>query len=160
MTDVFGEFVRTEWINRILGVVGEKYWNTYQLLTKRPGRMADYFAHRPRYEQIWAGTSIESRRELWRLEDSRRTNVGMRFLSLEPLFEGLGEARPQTDRLGDRWSARAAPMRARCSSIGCAISAISALPRTCRSSSNGNAVYGRKVPLPVLDGRVWREFPS
>jgi protein gp37 len=40
---------------------------------------------------VWEGTSIESRDVLDRLEHLRRTPAAVRFLSLEPLLEDIGE---------------------------------------------------------------------
>jgi len=43
MSDLFHKDVPFEFIDRVLAVVYECHWLTFQVLTKRPGRMADYF---------------------------------------------------------------------------------------------------------------------
>lgn len=43
MTDLFGEFVRDEWIDRVIAVALLTPQHTYKVLTKRHRRMHDYF---------------------------------------------------------------------------------------------------------------------
>lgn len=44
LSDTFHEDVPDEWIDRVLGIIVRTPQHTYQLLTKRPDRMAAYFA--------------------------------------------------------------------------------------------------------------------
>src|SRR5690348_8356514 len=44
MTDLFGEWVPEEMIDRVFAVMALTPHHTYQVLTKRPERMRDYFA--------------------------------------------------------------------------------------------------------------------
>jgi protein gp37 len=166
MSDLFGEWVKDEWLDRSMDKVRATPWIIFQFLTKRPERMRDYLKHRPRdylnhqpHINLWAGTSIESRRELWRLEDLRATQAGVRFLSLEPLFEDLGTL----DLTNIDWV------------ITGAQSGHHAVPmdldwvRNIRDQCvKANVAFffkqdatpmGKKLPLPELDGRVWRQFP-
>lgn len=70
--------------------------HTFQVLTKRPQRMAadsqdrklGYDPDRPP-ANIWFGTSIESDRYVWRANHLRHTAAAVRFLSLEPLLGPL-----------------------------------------------------------------------
>jgi protein gp37 len=159
MSDLFAEFVRTEWIDRIMEHVGERYWVTFQFLTKRPERLKDYLSHRPRYSNLWAGTSVESRRELHRLEDLRKTLAGVRFASFEPLFEDLGEldlTRINWVIVGAQSGANARPMQ---------LDWVRNIRDQCVAANvpfffKQDATNGKKHPLPVLDGRVWAEFPA
>jgi protein gp37 len=65
--------------------------HTYQILTKRPGRM---FRHLPLdwgdgYPNVWLGTTIENQDQMhraWRLGD---TPARVRFISAEPLLSRL-----------------------------------------------------------------------
>jgi protein gp37 len=64
----------------------------YQILTKRPGRIAynlppDWGEG---YPNVWLGVSIESKDYLWRIDTLRKISARVRFLSLEPLLEDLG----------------------------------------------------------------------
>jgi len=47
MTDVFGDWVRDELLDRLFAVLALRPDVTFQVLTKRPERMADYFATGP-----------------------------------------------------------------------------------------------------------------
>jgi protein gp37 len=73
MTDLFGEFVQEEWIDRIFEVIAEHPDVIFQILTKRPERMLSYLSARPLIRNVWAGVSVENRRELWRLDQLRET---------------------------------------------------------------------------------------
>lgn len=52
MSDLFGEGVSDEWIDRILAVIALTPRHTYQVLTKRPERMARYFAAPGLYDRL------------------------------------------------------------------------------------------------------------
>jgi protein gp37 len=65
---------------------------TYQVLTKRPERIA---AHLPPdwqngWRHVWLGVSIETRAYAHRADVLRAIPAALRFLSLEPLLEDLG----------------------------------------------------------------------
>lgn len=47
MTDLFGTWVPDEWIDRIFGVMAAAHGHTFQVLTKRPSRMAAYLTALP-----------------------------------------------------------------------------------------------------------------
>jgi protein gp37 len=71
-------------------------WHTYQVLTKRSERLLELLSGRLRFaaelENIWWGVSVEDRRHgLPRVDHLRRAPAKVRFLSIEPLLEDLGE---------------------------------------------------------------------
>lgn len=71
-------------------------WHTFQVLTKRPERMARLLAgplrEAAKANHIWWGVSVENRRHgLPRIDVLRDTKVAMSFLSIEPLIEDLGK---------------------------------------------------------------------
>jgi len=70
-------------------------WHTYQILTKRSARMASLLSGRLRFaaenRHIWWGVSLEDKEHgLPRLRDLQKSPASVRFLSIEPLLEGLG----------------------------------------------------------------------
>lgn len=85
-------------------------WHRFQLLTKRAERLPDFvrwsydgpdpqaYAERSA-AHMWLGVSVESRGYLSRIDHLRRTPAAVRFLSLEPLLEDLG----QLDLTGIHW---------------------------------------------------------
>jgi protein gp37 len=95
MSDLFHTEVPDEYIVAIARVMVAAKWHTYQVLTKRSERLRALlntslsFAANQRH--IWWGVSVENRAQgLPRLEDLQNTNATTRFLSVEPLLEGLG----------------------------------------------------------------------
>jgi protein gp37 len=104
MSDLFHKDIPTSYIQAVARVMCEASWHTYQVLTKRAERLWEligsdlHFAADER--QIWWGVSVEDRKYgLPRIESLRRTPVKMRFLSIEPLLEHLGEI----DLTGIHW---------------------------------------------------------
>lgn len=92
MSDLFHEKVPFEFIDRVFEVIAATPQHTYQILTKRALRMAKYFRARRCPENAWLGVSVENRKYgLPRIEELRTINATVRFLSVEPLLEDLGE---------------------------------------------------------------------
>jgi protein gp37 len=92
MSDVFHEKVPFDYIDRIFETIRNTPHHTYQILTKRAARMAKYFATREVPANAWLGVSVEDRRYgLPRIDHLRRVAAKVRFLSVEPLLESLGE---------------------------------------------------------------------
>lgn len=95
MSDLFHEGVPDEYIESVAEVMLRANWHTYQILTKRASRMAELLRGRLRFaasaKHIWWGVSVENREYgLPRIEHLRSTPSCVRFLSIEPLLEGLG----------------------------------------------------------------------
>jgi protein gp37 len=70
--------------------------HTYQILTKRAERMRDWTTSVPQefvaQPQIWLGVSVEDRKYgVPRIDALREVPALIRFLSVEPLLEDLGE---------------------------------------------------------------------
>ena len=95
MSDLFHEDVPDDYIETVANVMVKANWHTYQVLTKRSGRMANLLKGRLRFaaesRHIWWGVSIDTRAYgLPRLRDLQASPASVRFLSIEPLLEGLG----------------------------------------------------------------------
>jgi protein gp37 len=96
MSDLFHEDVPPSYIEAVAQVMSESPWHMYQVLTKRSGRMRDLLgsglAWAGRLPHVWWGVSVENRKYgLPRLHDLQVVPVKVRFLSVEPLLEHLGE---------------------------------------------------------------------
>lgn len=94
MSDLFHPDVPAEFIARVWQVMKDTPRHTYQILTKRPDRMADVLA-RKSFEilpNVWLGTSVEDDRVLARLDDLRRVPAAIRFVSFEPLISSVADA--------------------------------------------------------------------
>lgn len=96
MSDLFHEDATPEFIARCFDVMLRANWHTYQVLTKRPHRMANYsrlfeeLHERVIPGNIWLGTSIENADSLFRMDDLRRVRCKTRFISFEPLLGPVG----------------------------------------------------------------------
>lgn len=96
MSDLFQVGVPDSYVEQVVRVMQMANWHTYQVLTKRADRMrdmlSDQLAFAAQDEHIWWGVSVEDRKYgLPRLADLQETAAAMRFLSIEPLLEDLGE---------------------------------------------------------------------
>lgn len=91
MSDVFHESVPFEYIDKIFETITKTPQHTYQILTKRADRMAEYFKDRQVPENAWMGVSVEDQRYgVPRIDYLRQIPAQTRFLSVEPLLEDLG----------------------------------------------------------------------
>ena len=96
MSDLFHEDVPDEYIEQCVRVMEMADWHTYQVLTKRAGRLRDMLHSRLSFasalRHIWWGVSVEDRKYgLPRIDALRYAPAAVRFLSIEPLLEDLGE---------------------------------------------------------------------
>lgn len=96
MSDLFHEGVSDNYIGKVIEVMLAANWHTYQVLTKRPKRMADLlrgkFKSAAEADHIWWGVSVEDKRYgLPRIAELRRSKARRTFLSVEPLLENLGK---------------------------------------------------------------------
>jgi protein gp37 len=86
MSDLFHESVPAKFIEQVWSVMRATPWHTYQILTKRPDRMASITQTIPKLDNVWLGTSVENSDYLDRIDDLRRVQATVRFISFEPLL--------------------------------------------------------------------------
>jgi protein gp37 len=96
MSDLFQPDVPEDYIEDVVRVMVEANWHTYQILTKRAERLAHLLSTRLRFaancRHIWWGVSVEDKKYgLPRIEQLRSAPAAIRFLSIEPLLEDLGD---------------------------------------------------------------------
>jgi protein gp37 len=95
MSDLFGEFVPDDYLEKVFDVMRRTPLHTYQVLTKRAERLQPWTSMRRWLldaSHIWLGVSVEDRRYgLPRIDLLRRSAAAVRFLSIEPLLEDLGD---------------------------------------------------------------------
>lgn len=167
MSDLFHDQVPDEFIADVFDVMachGPIARHTFQVLTKRPQRMArllgrwaieDGFRGAP---NVWLGTSIESDRYTFRADYLCMTPAAVRFLSLEPLLGPLpsldltridwvivgGESGPGAREMDPGWVRE---IRDYCVAMG--------IPFFFKQ-------WGGRTPKAggrQLDGRTWDEMP-
>ena len=96
MSDLFLDTVPDEYIVEVAKVMAAANWHTYQVLTKRADRMRDLLNSKLGFAavlpHIWWGTSVEDKEYgVPRIDCLRDATAMVRFLSVEPLLEDLGE---------------------------------------------------------------------
>lgn len=157
MSDLWHAHVSTGFIERVFSVMASTPQHTYQLLTKRPlrvARMADYL---PWPSNVWMGVSVESQAMAWRVDKLRQVPAAVRFVSAEPLLEAVtldlsgiswviagGESGPKHRALNEVW--------------------VRGLRDQCQESETAFFFkqWGGHRPKSggrSLDGRTWDEMP-
>jgi len=103
MSDLFHRDVPDRYLDGVFDVMERADWHIFQVLTKRPDRMAAYTAGRYRPGRapghLWFGTSVEDERVTHRVDALRAVPAATRFLSCEPLIGPL----PALDLAGIAW---------------------------------------------------------
>ncbi len=91
MSDLFHENIPDNYIRKVLAVIQQSPQHTFQILTKRAKRMADFFQGRTPPLNAWLGVTVENRADgIPRLDCLRAVAACVRFVSAEPLLEDLG----------------------------------------------------------------------
>lgn len=91
MSDIFHENVPFEFVDNIMKTIKETPQHRYQILTKRSQRMVEYFETRNIPQNVWLGVTVECKDSKSRIDDLRKLDATVKFLSCEPLIEDLGE---------------------------------------------------------------------
>lgn len=93
MSDLFHPSVSEEFISKIWQVMKDTPQHHYQILTKRPDRMAEILERSCPIplKNVWLGTSVEGRDVVDRIDELRAVPAEIRFISFEPLIETVGQ---------------------------------------------------------------------
>lgn len=159
MGDLFHPVVPDDFIQRVFDVMRRCDRHVFQILSKRPERMAELSERIPWPVNVWAGTTVENRTLYHRMESLRRVGAVVRFVSFEPLLSDVSDV----DLAGIQWAAAggesgpdARPMK---------IEWVRALRDRC--IAEGIAFYFKQWGGAhhssggrLLDGRIWDEMPE
>lgn len=159
MSDLFHSHVSTEFILSVFDVMNQSPQHIFQVLTKRPGRVAKMNRKLPWAQNIWMGTSIESERWQFRLDDIKNTGAHVKFLSLEPLLGPLpnlnlngidwvivgGESGPKARPMDAEWVREIRDMCVE--------------KKTPFFFKQWGGVFKKRAGR-TLDGRTWDQFPA
>jgi len=91
MSDLFHKEVPLDFIKKIFNVMNLSSQHTFQILTKRDDRLLALSELMRWTENIWMGVTVEAADYKHRIESLRQTDAYIKFLSLEPLLEDIGE---------------------------------------------------------------------
>ena len=159
MSDLFHERVPDDFVREVFEVMERAHWHRYQVLTKRPERVAALNAELHWPTQVWLGVSVESADYVHRIDLLRETGAAVKFLSLEPLLGPLpelnlqgidwvivgGESGPGARPMQEAW---ALDIRDQCLDAGVAF-----------HFKQWGGVF-KKRNGRELDGRTWDEMPA
>jgi len=159
MSDLFHSSVPTEFILAVFQVMNQSPQHIFQVLTKRPNRVAKMNSKLLWTPNIWMGTSIESERWQGRIDDLKGLDAHVKFLSLEPLLGPL----PNLDFDGIDWvivggesGPRARPMHAEW---------VREVRDKCVEKKipfffkQWGGVFKKRTGR-TLDGKIWNQFPE
>ena len=165
MSDLFHEDVPDEFIGRVFDVMRRAHWHTFQVLTKRSERLAELAPHLPWPKNVWMGVSVENQRWTTRIDDLRRVNAAVRFLSCEPLLGPL-----DLNLRGIHWvivggesGARARPMKpewARSIREQCTGASVPFFFKQWGAHNESGQRLSKKKAGRLLDGRTWDMLPE
>lgn len=91
MSDLFHEKMPYDFLDKVFQTIKETPRHTYQILTKRENRLQRYFEKRIVPDNVWLGVTVENQKKKNRIDILRSIEARIRFLSVEPLLEDLGE---------------------------------------------------------------------
>ncbi|MFH2026699.1 MAG: phage Gp37/Gp68 family protein [bacterium] len=86
MSDLFHKEIPFEYIAQIFSVMNRAEHHLFQILTKRPKRLVQ-LSHKLNWtDNIWMGVTVENDKFVSRIDDLRKTDAKIKWLSLEPLL--------------------------------------------------------------------------
>ena len=91
MSDLFHKEVPDSFIQSAFKIMTEATQHKFQVLTKRSERLYELNGNGNLdwRKNIWMGVSVENSEYLYRIDDLRKTDAAVKFLSLEPLLGPL-----------------------------------------------------------------------
>ncbi len=92
MSDLFHDKIPGSYIQQVFDVMKKAPRHTFQVLTKRADKMAEFFKTYQASTNAWLGVTVENRQHgIPRITQLRKVKAHVRFLSIEPLLEDLGK---------------------------------------------------------------------
>lgn len=89
MSDLFHQDVPLSFIQKVFDVMHRASWHTFQVLTKRSGRLLELSQVLDWPVNVWMGVSVENCDYAFRIDHLGQTDALVKFLSLEPLLGPL-----------------------------------------------------------------------
>lgn len=166
MSDLFHPDVPFSFIDKIFETISCTPQHTYQILTKRPKTMRQYFAKRQVPDNVWLGTSAENQKHgVPRIEILSDIDAKVRFLSCEPLLEDLGRlslGKINWVIVGGESGCKARPMQqAWIENIQkqCKDQRVAFFFKQWGTWGNDGIKRSKKVNGRLLRGKTWDEYP-
>lgn len=161
MSDLFHSQIPDTFIHQVFDTMRQAHWHTFQILTKRAGRLQHFGPQLDWPKNVWMGVSIESNDFVKRANALRYGTPAhvIRFISAEPLLSAL----PSLDLTDVNWLI-----------VGCESGAghrpmqldwVRQLRDRCMEHETKfffkQMHDGKKrISLPELDGEIWAQYPE
>jgi protein gp37 len=167
MSDLFHEGVPDDFVRRVFETMNAASQHRFQLLTKRPERLAQMAPELTLTENIWLGVSVENQRWTTRIDELRRVGgASIRFLSCEPLLGPLSNL--NLDGIdwvivGGESGHHARPMRAewaRSIQKQCQKAEVAFFFKQWGAHDEDGIRRGKAKTGRLLDKRTWDELPT
>jgi protein gp37 len=91
MSDLFHEEVSDDVIYRLLEIMHQAYWHSFQILTKRSENLLRLNDNIIWSDNVWMGVSVENEDYTYRIDHLRKSHAKIKFLSIEPLIGSINE---------------------------------------------------------------------
>lgn len=159
MSDLFHEDIPDEFIMEVFNTMNKAYWHTFQILTKRSKRLVKIADKLNWPENVWMGVTVETSKQIFRLNDLGNVPAFVRFVSMEPLLGSIyefpyehvdwvivgGESGPYARPMNESW---AIEIRNQCIKNG--------IPFFFKQWGGVN----KKKNGRLLEGKYWDESPA
>jgi len=87
MNDLFHPSIPAHRIQAVMAIIATSRRHTFQILTKRAERMAEYCSENPVPDNVWLGVTAENQQTAdERIPHLLRINASVRFVSVEPML--------------------------------------------------------------------------
>lgn len=167
MSDLFHEKMPQNFLDKIMGVIDLTPQHIYQILTKREDKMFEYFQERRVPENIWLGVTVEDKKHgVPRIDKLRNIDATIKFLSVEPLLEDIGEI----DLTGIHWvivggesGAKARPMKKEWAlnvKRQCEEQNVAFFFKQWGTWGADGVKRSKKTNGRILNGKEWNEYPE
>ncbi|NOY47069.1 MAG: phage Gp37/Gp68 family protein [Chlorobi bacterium] len=166
MSDLFHEDMPFDYLNRIFDVIEQTPHHQYQILTKRENILNDYFSKRKVPKNVWLGVTVENKKSRNRIDILRNIDAEIRFLSLEPLLEDLGELDLSNIHwaiVGGESGHKARPMKASWAiniKEQCKEQNVAFFFKQWGTWGADNVKRSKKANGRLLEGEEWNEYPA
>lgn len=167
MSDLFHKNIADEYIERVFDTIRRTPQHTYQILSKRSERLPEYFAARAVPDNVWLGVSVENRKHgKPRIDHLRKVRAQVRFLSIEPLLEDLGQLNLTNIHwviVGGESGAKARPMKpewAHNVQRQCEDARVAYFFKQWGTWGSDGVRRDKKRNGRVLGGREWDQYPD
>lgn len=167
MSDLFHENMPKLFLDKIMGIIDLTPQHVYQILTKRENAMEEYFKQRAVPENIWLGVTVENIRQgVPRIDKLRDIDASIKFLSVEPLLEDIGEINLQGIDwviVGGESGAKARPMKEEWAlnvKRQCEEQNVAFFFKQWGAWGSDGVKRSKKSNGRILAGKEWNEYPA